>query len=124
MRLLIDIGVGRPIIPQRPHHPGGGCPHQTGHSAAGLDKLFSVQIAVFRRQPLGLPGNGRVGRIIINTMLAQAEYPQVIFDVNEKERYYTALEAYDGLQGNPQVEPMQIFLAELVIRQLDELLEL
>jgi Fic family protein len=69
-------------------------------------------------------GNGRVGRIIINTMLAQAEYPQVIFDVNDKENYYRALEAYDGLQGNPQIEPMQIYLAEQVIKQLDELLKL
>lgn len=69
-------------------------------------------------------GNGRVGRILINTMLAQAEYPQIIFDVAEKERYYKALEAYDGLQGNPQIEPMQVYLAELVIRQFDELLAL
>lgn len=69
-------------------------------------------------------GNGRVGRILVNTMLAQAEYPQVIFDVTEKERYYKALEAYDGLQGNPQIEPMQVYLAELVIRQFDELLAL
>ncbi|MDR2035872.1 MAG: Fic family protein [Coriobacteriales bacterium] len=69
-------------------------------------------------------GNGRVGRIIINTMLAQAEYPPVIFDVNDKERYYKALEAYDGLKGNPQIKPMQLFLVELVIRQLDELLAL
>ncbi|MCL2808090.1 MAG: Fic family protein [Coriobacteriia bacterium] len=69
-------------------------------------------------------GNGRVGRIIINTMLAQEGYPQVIFELKDKERYYKALEAYDGLQGNPQIEPMKIFLAELVIRQLDALLAL
>jgi Fic family protein len=67
-------------------------------------------------------GNGRVGRIVINTMLAQAGYPQVIFDVTQKQEYYKALEAYDGLNGNPQIEPLQIYLAKLVIKQLDELL--
>ena len=69
-------------------------------------------------------GNGRVGRIIINIMLAQEGYPQVCFDLSEKERYYKALEAYDGLHGNPQLEPMKMYLAELVIRQLDALLAL
>ncbi|MDR2493213.1 MAG: Fic family protein [Coriobacteriales bacterium] len=69
-------------------------------------------------------GNGRVGRIVANVMLEEAGYPAVIFPVAEKQRYYEALEAYDGLLGNPQVEPMQLFFAELVERQLDELLAL
>jgi hypothetical protein len=57
-------------------------------------------------------------------MLEEAGYPQIIVLVEDKQRYYGALNAYDGLDGNPQVEPMQLFLAELVIRQLDELLAL
>jgi len=69
-------------------------------------------------------GNGRVGRLIINLMLEQAGYPPVIFPIEEKLSYYAALEAYDGLRGNPDVVPMQVFLAELVNRQLDELLAL
>jgi Fic family protein len=69
-------------------------------------------------------GNGRVGRLLLNTMLEQAGYPAVLFDVAQKQQYYEALEAYDGLNGNPQVEPMQIFLAKLVIAQLDTLLAL
>ncbi|MCL2756766.1 MAG: Fic family protein [Coriobacteriia bacterium] len=69
-------------------------------------------------------GNGRVGRLIINLMLEAAGYPPVIFPVEEKSRYYAALEAYDGLQGNPDIKPMQTYLAELVNRQLDELLAL
>ena len=69
-------------------------------------------------------GNGRVGRLVVNTMLAQAGYPQVIFALEQKQRYYQALEAYDGIRGNPQVAPMQIFLTELVIAELDRLLEL
>jgi Fic family protein len=69
-------------------------------------------------------GNGRVGRLIINIMLEQAGYPGVIFPVEQKQRYFEALEAYDGLVGNPQVEPMQLLLAELVNARLDELLAL
>ena len=88
-----------------------------------LEAIAFFHLRLEKIHPFG-DGNGRVGRIIINTMLAQAEYPPVLFDVNDKERYYKTLEAYDGLQGNPQIEPMQIYLAELVIRQLDELLAL
>ena len=69
-------------------------------------------------------GNGRIGRILINYMLQQAGFPEVIFPFSEKERYYACLEAYDGLMGNPDVEPMKIFLAERVNHQLDELLAL
>lgn len=67
-------------------------------------------------------GNGRIGRIILNIMLEQLGYPAVIVKLEEKQRYYEALAAYDGLDGNPRVNPMQIFLAELVNRHLDELL--
>lgn len=88
-----------------------------------IEAIAFLHLRLEKIHPFG-DGNGRVGRIIINTMLAQHEYPQVIFNIDEKERYYKALEAYDGLQGNPQTEPMQIYLAELVIRQLDELLAL
>jgi len=69
-------------------------------------------------------GNGRVGRLIINIMLEQAGYPSVIVNLEDKPGYYAALNAYDGLDGNPQIKPMQLFLAELVNRQFDELLAL
>jgi Fic family protein len=88
-----------------------------------LEVIAFFHLRLEKIHPFG-DGNGRVGRVIVNTMLAQHEYPQVIFEARERERYYQALEAYDGLQGNPQVEPMQVYLAELVIRQLDELLAL
>ena len=88
-----------------------------------IEAIAFFHLRLEKIHPFG-DGNGRVGRILINTMLAQNEYPQVIFDANQKERYYKALEAYDGLQGNPQIEPMQILLAQLVIKELDELLAL
>lgn len=88
-----------------------------------LESIAYFHLRLEKIHPFG-DGNGRVGRLLVNTMLAEAEYPQVIFDASEKERYYQALEAYDGLTGNPQIEPMQRYLAELVIRQLDELLAL
>ena len=69
-------------------------------------------------------GNGRVGRLIINAQLEQYGYPAVNITVDDKQRYYDALEAYDGLTGNPQVIPFQLLLAELVERRLDELLAL
>jgi Fic family protein len=95
--------------------------------AGTLEDEHPIEAAAFfhlrleKIHPFG-DGNGRVGRLIINTMLAQAGYPQVIFAVAQKQDYYAALEAYDGLNGNPQIEPMQIFLTKLVINQLDELL--
>ncbi len=88
-----------------------------------IESIAYFHLRLEKIHPFG-DGNGRVGRIIINTMLAQNEYPQVIFDVASKEQYYAAISAYDGLQGNPQVEPMQVFLAQLIIKQLDELLAL
>jgi Fic family protein len=88
-----------------------------------IESIGYFHLRLEKIHPFG-DGNGRVGRLIINAMLEEAGYPQVIVLVEDKERYYSALNAYDGLDGNPQVEPMQKFLAELIIRQLDALLAL
>jgi len=69
-------------------------------------------------------GNGRVGRLLLNILLAQNDYPPIIVKVEDKQRYYECLQAYDGLDGNPRVEPMQLLVAELVVAQLDEILAL
>ncbi|MDR2957253.1 MAG: Fic family protein [Coriobacteriales bacterium] len=66
-------------------------------------------------------GNGRVGRLIINIMLEQAGLPPVIIREGDRQEYYEALNAYDGLDGNRQVLPMQLHLAGLVIRHIDEI---
>ena len=69
-------------------------------------------------------GNGRVGRLIINIMLEQAGLPPIIIYAEDRPAYYEALNAYDGLDGKPQTLPMQLLLAKLASRHLDELLEL
>jgi Fic family protein len=88
-----------------------------------IEAVAFFHLRLEKIHPFG-DGNGRVGRLLVNTMLAQAGYPEVIFDVDKKQEYYEALEAYDGLHGTPRVEPLQIFITKLVIKQLDELLAL
>jgi Fic family protein len=88
-----------------------------------LESIAFFHLRFEKIHPFG-DGNGRVGRVIINIMLEQSGYPSIIVTLEDKQRYYEALNAYDGLDGNPQVEPMQILLAQLVAQQLDELLAL
>ncbi|MDR3052528.1 MAG: Fic family protein [Coriobacteriales bacterium] len=88
-----------------------------------IESIAFFHLRLEKIHPFG-DGNGRVGRIILNVMLEQLGYPAVIVTLDDKQRYYAALSAYDGLNGNPDVEPMQLLLAELLIRQLDELLAL
>lgn len=88
-----------------------------------IESIAYFHLRLEKIHPFG-DGNGRVGRVIVNIMLEQAGYPSITFGLDEKKDYYEALSAYDGLDGNPRVEPMQLFLAKLVSRQLDELLAL
>jgi Fic family protein len=88
-----------------------------------IESIAFFHLRLEKIHPFG-DGNGRVGRVIINVMLEQLGYPAVMVTVDDKQTYYEALNAYDGLDGNPRVEPMQAFLARLVVRQLDELLAL
>jgi Fic family protein len=88
-----------------------------------LESIAFFHLRLEKIHPFG-DGNGRVGRVIINVMLEQLGYPPIIIKLDDKHPYYEALNAYDGLDGNPRVEPMQLFLTRLVIRQLDELLAL
>jgi Fic family protein len=88
-----------------------------------IESIAFFHLRLEKIHPFG-DGNGRVGRVIINIMLEQLGYPPVIVTLEDRPSYYEALSAYDGLDGNPRVEPMQLFLAKLVARQLDELLAL
>ena len=94
----------------------------TGHKHLIEDIAF-FHLRLEKIHPFG-DGNGRVGRLIINIMLEQQGYPAIIVTLDDKKSYFEALNAYDGLDGNPRMEPMKILLAQLVYRQLDILLAL
>jgi Fic family protein len=96
---------------------------EPGENEHPIEAIAFFHLRLEKIHPFG-DGNGRVGRLVMNAMLEKAGYPQVVIPVEEKQRYYEALEAYDGLDGNPRVEPMQILLAERVIARLDELLDI
>ena len=88
-----------------------------------IEDIAFFHLRLEKIHPFG-DGNGRVGRLIINIMLEQQEYPAIIVTLDDKKSYFEALNAYDGLDGNPRIEPMKILLAQLVNRQLDTLLSL
>ena len=103
--------------------------HELVENYGSLDDEHPIEVAAFFHLRLAKihpfsDGNGRVGRLVTNLILEAAGYPAVIFPFELKDRYYAALEAYDGLIGNPDTVPMKVFLAELVNLQLDELLAL
>jgi Fic family protein len=91
--------------------------------AHAIESTAFFHLRLEKIRPFG-DGNGRVGRLIINIMLEEAGLPGVIIRIEDRPTYYAALNAYDGLDGNRQVLPMQLFLAEMVNRHLDELLAL
>jgi Fic family protein len=99
------------------------CDARPSETAHPIESIAYFHLRLEKIHPFG-DGNGRVGRLILNTMLEQNGYPSIIVAVEEKKRYFEALGAYDGLDGNPQVKPMQSLVAELVSHQLDELLAL
>lgn len=83
-----------------------------------LEEIGFFHLRLEKIHPFG-DGNGRVGRLIINLMLMQKGYPAIIIRRDDRQRYYECLEAYDGMVGNPQTEPMQRYLAERVNESLD-----
>jgi len=88
-----------------------------------IEDVAFFHLRLEKIHPFG-DGNGRVGRLIINIMLEQKGYPAIIITFDDRKSYFAALNAYDGLDGNPQMKPMKILLAQLVSRQLDVLLAL
>jgi Fic family protein len=95
-------------------------PSDTKHP---IEDIAFFHLRLEKIHPFG-DGNGRVGRLIINIMLEQQGYPAIIVTLDDRKSYFEALNAYDGLDGNPRMEPMELLLAQLVDRQLDALLAL
>jgi Fic family protein len=56
-------------------------------------------------------GNGRMGRFLMNTMLASGGYPWTVIPVEERVAYMAALEEA-SVGGN--IEPFADFLTQLV----------
>lgn len=60
-------------------------------------------------------GNGRMGRFLMNTMLASGGYPWTVIPVEQRDAYMAALEAASVDQN---IGPFADFLAELVNARL------
>jgi Fic family protein len=88
-----------------------------------IEDIAFFHLRLEKIHPFG-DGNGRVGRLIINIMLEQKGYPAIIITLDDRQNYFEALNAYDGLDGNPRMTPMKTLLAQLVSRQLDVMLAL
>ena len=62
-----------------------------------------------------IDGNGRMGRFLMNVMLAAGGYPWIVIPVEERNRYMTALEKASVQQD---IAPFSKFLADLVVDRL------
>ena len=58
-----------------------------------------------------MDGNGRMGRFLMNVMLASGGYPWTVIPVEQRDDYMKALESA-SVQGN--IEPFAQFLGYLV----------
>ena len=58
-----------------------------------------------------MDGNGRIGRFLMNAMLASGGYPWTVIPLEEREQYMNALET---ASVNLDIKPFASFLAWLV----------
>lgn len=65
-----------------------------------------------------MDGNGRMGRFLMNTMMAGGGYPWLVIPVEDRAAYMTVLEAA-SVEGN--IVPFTRFLSKLVTRRLTSL---
>ena len=63
-----------------------------------------------------MDGNGRIGRFLMNVMLASGGYPWTVIPVERRNDYMAALEAA-SVEGN--IEPFAEFLAGLVKENIE-----
>ena len=62
-----------------------------------------------------MDGNGRIGRFLMNVMLAAGGYPWIVIPLDKREEYMHALECGSVKQD---IEPFAIFLGHLVSDQI------
>jgi Fic family protein len=65
-----------------------------------------------------MDGNGRIGRFLMNTMLASGGYPWTIIQMKHRTRYMKALEAADTERD---FQPFARFIAEEMISTQERL---
>lgn len=56
-----------------------------------------------------MDGNGRIGRFLMNTMLASGGYPWVIIPVEKRNDYMNALEK---ASVNQDIQPFALFVSQ------------
>lgn len=64
-----------------------------------------------------IDGNGRLGRFLMNAMLASGGYPWTIIKVEDRDRYFAALES---ASSDSDIEPFATFIGEQVAAQIAE----
>lgn len=60
-------------------------------------------------------GNGRTGRLLMNIFLMQYGFPMTIIQVNDRQKYYRALQNAD----NENYKPLCNFIAQAILRSLN-----
>jgi fido (protein-threonine AMPylation protein) len=63
-----------------------------------------------------MDGNGRMGRFLMNAMLASGGYPWTVIPVEQRDDYMQSLEA---ASVGKNIEPFAVFLAQLVEKSLN-----
>lgn len=64
-------------------------------------------------------GNGRTARLLMNLLLMREGFPPAIILVNDRRKYYRALDA----ANDDNYDPFELFIAQAVERSLDIFLE-
>lgn len=80
-----------------------------------IEKAFRFHYDLVSIHPF-TDGNGRVSRLVMNTILMQNDFPPIIIPPEEKTKYIQALETY-SVKGDSV--PYQIFLLEQMERALN-----